>query len=215
MIDENKYLQIVSDTKADITPYFDLAKSQKDFRDILVKHLLDTDSINVYYHSYMILDEATKVEPSLFYCYWAKFSSLLHYKNSYHRNYGMHLIANLMVVDKDNLFEHIIDDYYKQLNDEKISTIKYCISNSGKIIKEKPELTTGIISKIIKSLRINDKSEKHQNFLISEFLKLLNTTDTDLLDLIEVKDFLKDVLSTTKSEKLKREINKYTKQHFA
>ena len=48
MIDENKYLQVVSETNADITPYFDIAISQEDFRDILVKYLLETDSINVY-----------------------------------------------------------------------------------------------------------------------------------------------------------------------
>lgn len=215
MIDENKYLQVVSETNADITPYFDIAISQEDFRDILVKHLLEIDSINVYYHSYLILNEVTKAEPSLFYHYWDQFSSLLSYDNSYHRNYGMELIANLVVVDKENRFELIVDDYYKQLNDEKISTKKYCISHSAKIINEKPKLANRIISKIIESLRVNDNTEKHQNFLISELIKLLSSVDYDLLDKIAVNDFLKDVLNTTKSDKVKREIKKYSAQYFA
>lgn len=209
MINEYSYLQIVSETNADITPYFHLACNQKDFRDILVKHLLGTDSINVYYHSYLIIHEATKAKPSLFYCYWDKFSSLLHYNNSYHRNYGMALLANLIVVDKDHRFEQIIDDYYKQLKDEKISTIKHCISHSGKIINARPELAIKIISMIINSLRLSDRSEKHQNFLISEFLRLLTLTDNSLPDKSDVKDFLKDVLYTTKSQKVKKEIYKY------
>ncbi|HEY4786614.1 MAG TPA: hypothetical protein VIH57_11220, partial [Bacteroidales bacterium] len=163
MIDEKKYLDIVSETKADITPFIDLAINQVNFRDILVKHLLHNDSINIYYHSYLILYQATKIIPSSFYCYWDKFSSLLNYDNSYHRNYGMDLIANLVVVDKDNLFESILADYYKQLNDEKVATIKHCITNSATIIKSKPQLTTIIIARIIDSLRVNDNSDRHQN----------------------------------------------------
>jgi hypothetical protein len=213
MIDEYKYLQIVSETKADISPFFDLAISQKNFRDILVKHLIDNNSINIYYHSYLILNEATKSEPSLFYCYWDKFSLLLQYDNSYHRNYGMDLIANLIAVDKDNNFDLIINDYYKQLYDEKVSTIKYCISNSATIIKYKPQLTTIIFSKIIDSLRISDNSDRHQNFLISEFLQLLTSIDNKTLDMTAVNRFLKDVLTNTKSEKIKREIYKYGTQH--
>jgi hypothetical protein len=213
MIDENKYLQIVSETKANIIPFFDLAISQENFRDILVKHLIDNDSINIYYHSYLILNEATKSKPSLFYYYWDKFSLLLQYDNSYHRNYGMDLIANLISVDKDNNFDLIIDDYYKQLYDEKVSTIKYCISNSATIIKYKPQLTTIIISKIIDSLRFNDTSDRHQNFLISEFLKLLTLIDNKMLDMTAVNGFLRDVLTNTKSEKIKREIKKHGTQH--
>ncbi len=212
MTDENKYLQIVSETNADISPYFNLAINQEDFRDILVKHLLNTDSINVYYHSYLILNKVTKTEPSLFYHYWDNFSSLLSYENSYHRNYGMELIANIVIVDKENLFEQIIDDYYKQLADEKISTIKYCISNSATIIKAKPKLATNIIFRIIASLRVNDNTEKHQNFLISAFLKLLFSINNDVIDKIVVNDFLNDILNSTKSKKLIREIKKYGTQ---
>lgn len=204
MFDENKYLQIVSKTKADITPFFDLAVCQEDFRDVLVKHLMDNDSINIYYHSYLILNKATKSEPSLFYCYWDKFSLLLQYDNSYHRNYGMDLIANLIAVDKDNNFDLIIDDYYKQLYDEKVSTKKYCIGNSERIIKYKPHQAKIIIAKIIDSLRLNDNSDRHQNFLISEFLKLLTSIDNKLLDLIAVNEFLKDVLHYIKSYKVRK-----------
>lgn len=209
MIDKNEYRQIVSETNADISPYFDFAISQEGFRDILVKCLLDTDSINVYYHSYLILSEVTKTEPELFYSYWNKFSSLLQYNNSYHRNYGMHLIANLTAVDKDDKIQLTIDDFYKQLYDEKVSTKKYCISYSATIIKHKPQLTASIITKIINSLRVNDNSYRHQNYLVSEFLKLLTSINNDLLDMAAVNRFLKDVLTSTKSDKIKREIKKY------
>lgn len=207
MIDEAKFLEIVSETNADIGALIDLTKDREDLRDLLVKHLLETDSINVYYHSYLILNEASKVDPSIFYCYWDKFVSLLEKSNSYHRNYGMDLLANLAIVDKYNKFELIIDLYYRQLYDKKITTKKKCIGNSYKIIKYKPNLTTTIITKIINSLIINDNSERHQNYLISEFLKLLALSDNDLLDITIVNRFLKDVLADTTSRKIKKEIN--------
>ncbi len=214
MIDENKYLKIVSKTKADITPFFDLAIYHEDFRDILVKHLMGNESINIYYHSYLILNDTTKSEPSLFYCYWEKFALLLKHENSYHRNYGMDLIANLISVDTDNNFDLIINDYYEQLYDEKVSTKKYCICNSERIIKYKPQLAAIVITKIIDSLRINDNSDRHQNFLISEFLKLLFSIDNKLIDLIAVNEFLNDVLHNTKSIKIRREIKKYGTQQI-
>ncbi len=209
MIDENKYLQIVSKTQADVTSFFELAISHKDFREILVRHLVCNDSINIYYHSYLILNETTKSEPSLFYCYWDQFALLLKHENSYHRNYGMDLIANLIAVDTDNNFNMIINDYYKQLYDQKISTKKYCICNSERIIKYKPQIAPIVIAKIIDSLRINDNSDRHQNFLISEFLKLLSSIDSIIIDLIDVNELLEDVLQYTKSDKVRREINNY------
>jgi hypothetical protein len=209
MFEEKKYLDIVSETKADITPFIDLAISENQFRDVLTKHLLHNNAINIYYHSYMIIHKAIRINPSLFFCYWNEFSSLLKYDNSYHRNYGMDLIANLAALDKNDQFKLIIEDFYKQLYDKKISTIKYCISYSEIIVKSKPQLASTIIRKIIGSLRVNDNSDRYQNFLINGFLKFLTSIDKELPDKTEVKSFLKDVLISTKSVKIKKEINKY------
>ncbi len=65
------------------------------------------------------------------------------------------------------------------------------------------------IEKVIDSLRINDNSDRHQNFLISEFLKLLSSIDSIIIDLIDVNELLEDVLQYTKSDKVRREINYY------
>lgn len=69
-----------------------------------------------------------------------------------------------------------------------------------------------IISKIIDSLRINTNSEKHQNFLLSEFIKLLSSIDHNLPDKKHIGDFLTSVSNETKSDKIKREIKKYELQ---
>ncbi len=209
MINETTYLQVVGETKADITEFIDLALTSEEFREMVVKHLINNEAINVYYHSYQILSKATQTEPALFYPYWEAFSSLLLHGNSYHRNYGMELIANLMVVDTEKHFDLHIEDYYKQLCDEKISTIKHCISYSSKILIARPDLTPGILQKIIEALRVNDHSERHQNFLLSSFVTLLNQVDNTSYDSTIPQSFLKEVLNTTKSKKLIKEVKKY------
>lgn len=209
---EKEYLQTVSGTNVDITPFINIAINEESFRDILIKHLMENEAINIYYHSYLILNEGSKSAPSLFFCYWDNFVCLLKHENSYHRNYGMDLIANIIPVDKDNLFEPILKDYYKQLYDEKIVTIKHCISNSSTIIKEKPQFATIIVSRIIDSLSLNTNSEKRQDFLLLKFLKLLSSIDHNLLDMKTVGDFLLTVFNNTKSDKIKREIRKYGTQ---
>ncbi len=210
MITEKEYLQKVSVTNADLTPFSEITLNDSGFRNILIKHLTENEAINIYYHSYLILNKATITAPSLFYPYWGNFASLLKHENSYHRNYGMDLIANIISADEDNLFEPAVEDYYKQLYDERLVTIKHCIENTAKIIREKPQLTITIISKIIDSLKVNTNSEKHQNFLILKFLKLLSVVDTNLLDMNAVGEFLITVLNDTKSDRIKKEIKKFS-----
>ena len=118
----------------------------------------------------------------------------------------MELLAQLAVVDVDNKFESIIEDYYKQLNDEKISTIKCCISCSLIVIDQKPQLASEIISKIVYSLNKSTHSDRHQNFLISGLLRLLSSIELNISEQKFVVDFLNTVYDNTKSAKIKREI---------
>ena len=208
MIKEDVFLIKVSKTKADMKPFIEEALVHDEFRQILVKHLLHNDHINIYYHSYAILNKATIINPSLFYPYWIDFSKLLKYENSYHRNYGMDLIVNLMPVDKHNLFESIFDDFFDQLNHEKVSTRKYCIQHATSLIKWKPELTEVIVARMVESLKGYEGPEKHQNFLLKEFLNVLTSIETANWNTNEVRRFLRSALKATPSEKRKQTIAK-------
>jgi len=61
----------------------------------------------VYYHSYYIIARASEISPELFYEYWDDFATLLNHENSYHRDFGLSLIANLTKIDKINKFSNI------------------------------------------------------------------------------------------------------------
>ncbi len=209
MISEEQYLTEVSKTKANISIFIEEAGSVRIFRNIVVEQLLNNEKINVYYHSYIILNKAIKNNPGKFFEYWDNFASLLHHSNSYHRNYAMELISQLISEDQNNKFELIFNDFYKQLYHEKISTRKYCISYSANIIKQKPEMADRIISEIIKSLRLNSNTEKHQNFLLLEFIKILTSIKHIPIQNSYVTEFLKDAKEGTGSGKIRKAIDCY------
>ena len=207
---ENEYVELVSKQKSDIKLLVaSLTKEvliDEAFRQIVINQLLSHSHIMVYYHSYLIIEKASKEEPLLFYFLWDKFASLLDHKNSYHRNYGMQLITNLSKVDDQNKFELIIGKFYKQLDDEKFLTRRYCIINSREIIKNKPFLSDLIISKLLNFIRTTDNSEKQQNLIISDFVNVVS----DIVPLIKKKedllDFLLMIHNHMKSNKVKRQI---------
>jgi len=160
----------------------------------------------VYYHSYLIIEAASKEKPLLFYDSWDKFVSLLDYKNSYHRNYGMQILANLTKVDDQNKFEMIIDKYYKRLDDEKFLTRRYCVLNSREIIKNKPLLSDLIINRLINFIQTTDNSEKQQNLIISDFIHLLSDISWLIKNKKELIDFLLMIEKQITSKKVKRQI---------
>lgn len=148
-MDAKEYIGLISKQGSEIEQLIELL-SDKVLSDgalklIVINQLISKNHILVYYHSFLILDKAIRKGPSLFYAYWDELESLLGHKNSYHRIYGMRLLAGLTKVDDQKKFDKIIDRYYEQLTDEKFLTRRYCILNSHEIIRNRPELSDIII----------------------------------------------------------------------
>lgn len=205
---EEEYISAVSETNADIEPFIRLAMENADFRAILVRNLLMNDRINVYYHSYQILSEVAQSDPGLLFGYWDDFTGLLNHRNSYHRNYGMDLISCLISDANDQQFEEIFESYYNQLEHEKISTKKYCITYTARVIKGKPHHSSRIITKIINYLQQEPANQKHRNLLISEFIKILESAEIYLSVHDIIENFFRKVYQETGSRRVTKEIDK-------
>ncbi|WP_430972837.1 hypothetical protein [Sunxiuqinia rutila] len=203
---ENDYLELVRETQVDIVPLVDRARLDWAFRDLVVQQLVSHQHINVYFHSYRIMQQLTAADPVGCFRYWDDFVGLLQHANSYHRNYGMDLLADLLSADLHKRFDAVFPDYYKQLQDEKISTRKYCISYSERIIRHRPDLTNRIVGEMIASLRMNENNESHQNFLLAAFLELLVQSGLSPVTNPELHGFLQEVLDTKIPPKLRREL---------
>jgi hypothetical protein len=113
--------------------------------DLMVTHA----DIMVYYHCYEIVLQASRENPVLFYQFWHIFAKLLDHPNSYHRDFGLNLIGNLVKLDERNYFSEIAEDYYSHINDAKFMTACYCLRNLYQIYQNKIEQRKAILNLLL------------------------------------------------------------------
>ena len=131
---KNDLISEISDKNLDVDKFARIVINEEPIRREIINQVLNNTHIMVYYHSYNILAKASELKPELFYKYWDDFASLLNHKNSYHRDFGLTLIANLTKVDFENKFSSVSEDYFKHINDTKFMTARHCIQNTAKIL---------------------------------------------------------------------------------
>lgn len=143
-------------------------------RDIIVKELLNNVDIKTKLHCYEILDKASLKEPKLFYKYWDGFYSLIKSNDYNYRNIGSTLIANLISVDKNNLFDEIAEEYFAHINDEYFKTSQVFIKNITRISKVNDkyiERLTDIYLNIDNIWTYNEKQKEQLKFDIIRFFE--------------------------------------------
>lgn len=105
MID-NDLINKIADKNVDVEHFSQLIISNAELRDLIVNLMMNNPKIMVYYHSYYIVEKSCKMNPELFYNYWDSFASLIKHENSYHRDFGLTLIANLTEVETRQIYAH-------------------------------------------------------------------------------------------------------------
>jgi hypothetical protein len=75
---------------------------------------------------------------------WDYFVELLDSDNSYHKMSAVHLLTNLVKVDKEDKFQKIFDSYYSLLDDKSVIVAIYVAGNSAQIVRAKPHLENRI-----------------------------------------------------------------------
>lgn len=146
----------ISVMHVDVQKYSRLVIEDAQLREQVVGLILTHPHIMVYYNCFYILDVASAKHPELFMAHWDDFTALLDHKNSYHRDIGLTLIANLTRVDEQNRFDVLFDRYFSHLRDQKFMTSVHCIKNSQKIMRHKPQLIPRIVPLLISTdLNVN------------------------------------------------------------
>lgn len=148
-LNNSELIKDIADKNVDIDRYVELVLSNTDIRSTVVDNILNNPSIMVYYHCYNIISKASEKEPSLFYEYWNDFALLLNHRNSYHRDIGLTIIANLTKVDNENLFLFIYDTYIELFNDIKFMTAECFVKNLKKVVVYKPEYEESLVTLLL------------------------------------------------------------------
>jgi len=109
-----------------------------------------------------IVNKISEDNPDILYYKWDYFASFLESKNTYHNYIGIYIIANLVRVDSDELFEKIFDKYYKLLHHDSVIPAAHAALNSDKIARAKPALETKITSLL---LDLENNTHKHKELI--------------------------------------------------
>lgn len=153
-------LKEISQKDFDRDYFVKLINSDSNIRDFIINELLSNTNIMIYYHCYDVVSDASKKAPSLYYKYWDKFIKLLDHDNSYHRSFGLTLVANLVQVDEEDRLSLIWSRYLEHINDEKFMTGECCINNIRIILKTRVDIIDKVVNLLLNLEEICHYTEK-------------------------------------------------------
>lgn len=211
-MDLDQLIKDISAADVDVKTFTSHIIQDAPTREAVVRLVLTHPHIMVYYHCYYILDQATLERPDLFYPYWDDLVPLLEHKNSYHRDIGMTLLANLTRVDEQSRFELFFDRYFAHLHDAKFMTAVNCVQNSQKIVRYKPHLMDRILPLLLNMDTLTDYPKKQKELMKSFILPIFDELFDSLNNDKAVLEFIKACAasSSPKTKKMAAALlNKY------
>ncbi|MBN1316636.1 MAG: hypothetical protein JXA42_14255 [Anaerolineales bacterium] len=200
----------VKDT--DLNEFARMAINDNRIRELIIKHMMSNPDMMVYYNCYQAVSKASKERPDLFFPYWNDMVLLLRHENSYRRKFALTILANLVQVDKDDLFSDIFYDYICHINDAKFMTGDCCVRNCKKIIKYKKKHAGKIINILLNIDSYCDYTSKQKALLKSSVLTVLDECiDISRAD-DEIKTFIKNSVNSS-SPKTRRKAKEMVRKH--
>ena len=195
-MDHNNLISEISDKNVDVDKFAEIVIQEESIRQKIIDQMLNNKHIMAYYHSYNILAKASELNPGLFYRYWDDFASLLNHENSYHRDFGLTLTANLTKVDTENKFLSVFEDYFKCINDTKFMTARHCIQNISPILANKIELEEDIINKLLDIDNLCHFPTKQKALLKSDVITIFDEFYNQISNNERVNKFVKVELNS-------------------
>jgi hypothetical protein len=196
-MDINQLINEISTVDVDVKKFVSMVIEDMPTREDVVRLVLTHPHIMIYYHCYYILDQASFERPDLFYNYWDDFAQLLDHKNSYHRDIGMTLLANLTQVDDQSRFEAIFDRFFAHLHDAKFLTAVNCVQNSQKVMRYKPDLMDRILPLLLNTDNLTDYPLKQKELMKSFILPIIDEHFDRLNKTKGVLEFIRSCTTST------------------
>ena len=146
-------------------------------------------------NSFKVLQVISEEDPEFLYPQWDYFQDMLRSTNNYHKYIAIYILANLTRADKENKFQAILDEYYGILGEDKVMTASHVAVNSPIIIRNKPELQSKIIRKL---LNIDNIHQGKQKELVKAYvIEALRNIYPDADDKEEIMEFVKAQLESS------------------
>jgi len=137
---------------------------------------------------------------------------LLQHKNPYHRDFALDIIGNLTIVDLENRFLEIRDEYFSIINDEKFMTGIHCVNNLLKIYQNMPDQRESIVELLLDIDRQCEYTEKQIGVLKADVLEIFDEIYEDIPERNRINEFIRteaNCISPKTRKKAKELIKKY------
>ena len=183
-------------TKKDVDTEFIAEKALKD-KDVLSALyegiLSKTDTVRE--NSFKALLLISETHPEVLYPHWDYFANLLDSTNSYTVYIGMYIIAHLVKVDTENIFDKVFDRYYSIFSGKRTMTAAHAAKLSGKIAIYKPALQGKITERLLSIDEIHKGSQKEliKGYAIEAFSEYFEEAE----DKEEILQFVRGQLQST------------------
>lgn len=193
---------------ADLAQFAAWAITDLEMRDELVRQMLKHPHIMVHYHCYEALSLACRQSPDLFYCYWPELIPLLKHPGTYHREFGLTLLAHLSGADREDRLAAVLNDYLACLYDSKISVARCCAQHCLEIVDNRPELGEAICAALLEADARSPYPAKQRDLLKSDVLAVLDRLYPTLVDRRHADEFILTArdCSSPRARKLAREL---------
>lgn len=175
-------LREIAAEEADFDSFACMAIEDASLRALVIDQMLTNPDIMVYYHCYYVIAAASELRPDLFYPHWQSFAGLLDHKNSYHRVFGLVLLATLAPSDEANLFKGVAKKYFSHINDEKLSTAQCCVRNCLKILRRYPKYRAPVLARLYNLEQHCSFSRKQIELLKWDVLAIVDALYPELED---------------------------------
>lgn len=190
----------------------ELAKNAVDNHETLSEVLNGILSKNdtVRSNSFKVLLFISEENPKTLYPHWPQFEKMIKSHNNFHKYIAIYIIANLTVIDREDKFENISDDYFDIIERDKAMAASHAALNSGKIAISKPELHDEITDKL---LNIDKNHKGKQKELVKSYaIEALDNYFEESDDKERILKFVKAQLES-KSPRTRENAEKFLKKH--
>ena len=155
------------------------------------------------YPNAIALELLSEKNPELLYPHWDFFADLLKSKNAYHRIIAVTTISNLTLIDNDEKFEDIFDEYFRLLDDKSVIVTRKLTIYVGRVTKAKPLLRVKM-KDILLSIDDTQHSTSRKDLIKGDIVESFS----EFFEYIEDKDkiitFVKKQLSSSSPSTIKK-----------
>jgi hypothetical protein len=179
---------------------YDLAISDRNF----LKELMDglTSEKETYrYNCYKVIHTMSEEAPLKLYSEWEFFHEFLGSKNAYHQMMGVQILANLTVVDSEEKFDEIVEEYFNLLDGRSLITARYVAAGAGTIAQVKPGLQDTITRWLLKTEKSHHKNHE---LIVCDAIESLDAYYPEIKNQQRIITFVKRHLNSDSPKTAKR-----------